>query len=192
MNYYLAASVLVKILIFGLGIYTYFYQSPADAIVIFLSLCLAITIQLFLYRTKNTKAKELDLFISIIGAFDMIGFSFLFHHESVPYYDDLMHFIVPFALGMFLFHIVFCQKYFGNFKLPNIFVGIITFMAVATIAVLWEILEFGVDQYYHGAIVMQSGVFSTPLVDSMLDLIWGTLSGLLLAILGTLYLRKNE
>lgn len=117
--------------------------------------------------------------------FMYVGFIFasLFAGEVLHLYsriwlwDDIMHFISSFLIGILTaFWLLTLRRRDKSFAIPAWF-GAVYILGVAVIAaVAWEIIEFTSDQLF--------GTYSqgADLFDTMMDLVYETTSGLIVAL----------
>lgn len=90
-------------------------------------------------------------------------------------WDSVMHALSGVVVAWF--GIIVLNEITGRWapKLPGWLYAITVFMLCATIALLWEVVEFASDQWF--GTTAQHGLY-----DTMTDMIYGTFSGLLVVI----------
>lgn len=110
------------------------------------------------------------------------------YFERFPWWDLALHAASSFLLGILGFLLVFVmnQKEDIAVHLKPGFVALFAFMFALGLGTLWEILEFVLDQAF-GLNMQKSG-----LVDTMWDLIVDSVGALVIAVLGYVYLRREE
>ena len=121
----------------------------------------------------------LALFVHIVGSFS--GF-----YDNLPGWDHLTHAMsasLVAALGFVV--VVAIDKYAESILLPPAFLGLFIVMFTMAIGVIWELMEFVVDEAT-GSLLQYS------LSDTMLDLTFDTVGGLLVAAAGSYYLTHTS
>jgi len=101
------------------------------------------------------------------------------------WWDDMLHFASGLVVGyaaLLALHVDDKKK--GAVSGPW-FAAVYVFALVVTSAAVWEIFEFSVDQLAHGH--MQYG-----LVDTMTDIIEGSIGGLIMASIGFFYYKFSR
>jgi hypothetical protein len=120
----------------------------------------------------------LTLFIHIVGSFS--GF-----YDNVPGWDHLTHAMsasLVAALGFVI--VVSIDKYAESIFLPTAFLTILIVMLTMAVGVVWELMEFMVDQ-------VTGSHLQYSLEDTMRDLLFDTIGGLLVASAGSYYLTHT-
>lgn len=110
-------------------------------------------------------------------------------YANVQYYDKFLHFTEAIAMGLIFFALSESTRWavWDWRKVRPLQVGIYVLCLAVTLGVLWEIVEFSMDTWFHTA--EQNGN-----ADTMTDLIADTLGGLLGGIgvgLATWYGQKH-
>lgn len=120
----------------------------------------------------------LALFIHIVGSFS--GF-----YDNLPGWDHLTHAMsasLIAALGFIV--VVSIDKYADSIYLPQAFLAFLIVMLTMAVGVIWELMEFIVD--------MATGShLQYSLHDTMRDLLFDTIGGLLVASGGAYYLSHT-
>jgi hypothetical protein len=99
-------------------------------------------------------------------------------------WDDAMHFTSSLLVGLgVMFWLVMLEHRVKLFHIPIWFGALFILFSAVSVAVLWEIVEFGSDEIF--------GTFSqgADLFDTMLDLTYQTTSGLIMAVLWIIHNR---
>ena len=121
----------------------------------------------------------LALFTHILGIFS--GF-----YDNLPGWDHLTHAMsasLVAALGFVV--VVAIDKYAESIDLPPAFLALFIVMFTMAIGVIWELMEFIVDETT-GSLLQYS------LSDTMLDLLFDAIGGLLVASAGSYYLTHTS
>jgi hypothetical protein len=112
------------------------------------------------------------------------GKTLKFYH--IPYYDKVAHIIASAIVAFFALMIIYIlDKYWSGLHMDLPMIAF--FIAIFTVAIgaLWEIGEFTFDIIFRGK--LQHG-----LQDTMIDLICDLIAGILVAVGGTLAIRKGR
>ena len=107
---------------------------------------------------------------------------------SVPYYDKIAHFISSVIIAFLALIIIYVLDiYWEGLKMD--FFMIAFFIIIFTIAIggIWEIGEFISDQIIVGAPKAQ-----VSLSDTMMDLIYDSIAGIIVGIGGTIGIRRGD
>lgn len=95
-----------------------------------------------------------------------------------PYYDDLLHFGLVFAIGLLLYSFTRSRQFLFTRRLGPRRVGLLIWFLATAAAGFWEIFEFLMDLGFGTR--EQDNLF-----DTMLDMVDGTLGGALAGVLAT-------
>ncbi len=128
---------------------------------------------------------ELDLLITLsifLHIFMGEGLGFYSRHLI---FDNVLHLYGSGVSALLAFIIVYSLHYTGKVKLTLPLIGFFTVIFAMAMGGMWEILEFAVDNFFgkHG----QKG-----LDDTMFDLIYDLMGGVVAAGLGMLYVRYSK
>lgn len=102
------------------------------------------------------------------------------------WWDLLLHSFSAFIFGLLGFVIIYTIYFVEKINLSPSLAALFSFNFAVTLGVIWEILEFGIDQIF-GLNMQKSGI-----VDTMTDLIVDTIGGLIGAIIGYFYLKGGD
>jgi len=107
---------------------------------------------------------------------------------AIPYYDKAAHFIASIIIAFLALIIIYVlDVYWDGLKMDLFMVGF--FIVIFTIALggIWEIGEYTMD-----FIVIGEHKAQVSLNDTMMDLIYDSLAGIIVGIGGTIGIRKGE
>jgi len=121
----------------------------------------------------------LTLFVHIVGSFS--GF-----YDNIPGWDHLTHAMsasLIAALGLIV--VVTIDKYAESIYLPRMFLAVFIVMWTLAVGVIWELMEYLVDS-------ATGSHLQYSLDDTMRDLMFDTIGGLLVASGGAYYLSHTS
>lgn len=128
---------------------------------------------------------ELDLLITLmifLHAFMGEGLGF---YSRYWLFDNVLHLFGSGVSALLAFIITFSLHYTGKLRLTYPLIGLFTVTFAMAIGGMWEILEFSVDTFFGKT--TQHG-----LADTMSDLIYDLLGGIISATFGMLYVKYSK
>lgn len=136
-------------------------------------------------RPRTLKAAEAAVLAAV--ALHVMGHAFGLY-AAFGWYDTGLHFVLPLAMVLVLYALSQATGWIWSWtSVTPVEVAIYAFCMVVTLSVLWEIVEFGMDQVFHTK-------EQDDLLDTMVDLIAdvvGAVLGALAAGLATRYGREH-
>lgn len=121
----------------------------------------------------------LALFLHVVGGFS--GF-----YDSIPWWDHLTHIMSASLVAVLGFvTVVVLDKYIDSIHLPSLFLAFFIAMLTMSIGVSWELMEYFNDE-------ITGSMLQYSLADTMVDLIFDALGGIVVAALGTQYLKRTS
>lgn len=128
------------------------------------------------------------VFLHAIGIIGIPGTGIAFY-SAVPFYDHITHALsASVVAGVGYATVRGLDQHSDGISLPPRVTFVFILVFVLAFGVLWELVEFGVDVLTTRAGVEMSGFTQHGLNDTMLDLVFNTLGGVVVAIWGTVYL----
>jgi len=127
-------------------------------------------------------------FLHAVGIIGIPGTGVAFY-TSVPYYDHLTHALsasVVAAVGYSTVRAL--DLHSEGIHLPSRFVFVFILVFVMAFGVVWELVEFGVDVVGRTTGFGATGFTQHGLDDTMLDLVFNTIGGVVVGVWGTVYL----
>jgi hypothetical protein len=106
-------------------------------------------------------------------------------YERIAMWDVILHLFSTAVISMLAFMIVYTLHYTKKLRLSIPLVGFFTVTFAMFVGSLWEILEYAVDIFFKTS--AQKG-----LGDTMLDLIYDLIAGIIVACLGMFYVRYSK
>lgn len=183
-----ALSNSLKILIAILGVWALVkHQDVVWAFASFFVLFLSLSPVIIRRNFNISLPWLLELLIVIPLALHVWG-GVLNLYETIPFYDKMAHFISVAVIAFLALIVVYViDVYWDGLKMDLFMVGF--FIAIFSIALggVWEISEFVSDTLVVGAPKAQES-----LDDTMMDLIYDTAAGIIVAVAGTIAIRRGE
>jgi len=128
---------------------------------------------------------EIDFFVTVvIFAHAFLGY-FVGLYRLIPYFDKVLHFASTVIISMLSFMIIYSFYLIGRVRLSYGFLFLFIILTALGLGGLWEIIEFAVDQIF--VMDMQNG-----LEDTMYDLIFDMMGGIVAAGIGYLYIKYSK
>lgn len=140
----------------------------------------------FLKREKIlTVPFELNLWIFIALFLHNLGVLVKLY-DTIWWWDKMTHFLSTSMIAAFGFvGIVIVDKYVDAIYLPPKFLPFFIIVFVGAMGVFWEIIEFIIDK------TLSAGM-QYSLSDTVIDLVFDNIAGIVVAILGPIYLRYRS
>lgn len=115
-------------------------------------------------------------------------------YERFWWWDIMLHTTSGFVLGSigFMFVYLLKDKYDTNIKLSPFFIVLFSLCFAITIGVFWEFFEFGMDRLFGFNMQKFRGPGENGLVDTMTDLMVGSIGALFVSIWGYIYIREKK
>lgn len=177
------------------GIRQTFWGEPAIGIIILICLVL-ITVPSIITRgsIKRIPIEIESLFLVMVLFQFIIGEARDFYTE-VPYYDKLVHFLLPMMLGFITFVIIYTMYFTKRLVASVKVMFFVTFFIAMGIGALWEVMEYSSDMILYPRIEgwhkFQGSLTEDPYHDTMNDLVVDMLGALLGSTLAALYIAKG-
>ncbi len=127
---------------------------------------------------------ELDLLITLALFLHTFMGEWLMFYEKVWLWDKILHLYGTGVISLLAFMLVYSLHYTRKLRLTIPFIGFFTVIFAVAMGAMWEILEFWVDNVF--AKQMQKG-----LADTMWDMIYDAVAGVITATMGMLYVRYS-
>ncbi|UCH89242.1 MAG: hypothetical protein JSV49_00925 [Thermoplasmata archaeon] len=154
---------------------------------------IGILFALFLTLVPTILAR--DFYVKLPLVFDVaITVSVFFHaiggyvdwYDNIPGYDHFTHFLTSTTVSLIgvtlLYILVFTLKVT---HLPPFFFGFFTVLFTMSMGVIWEFLEWGFDMAF--GTELQHGLH-----DTMLDLMFDTMAGIIVGVISIVRLKQGE
>lgn len=182
----IAISHTLKAFIFVMGIWSAYKQDWLWSVACFFAFLLAIG-PLFIKRSYHISLPWITELL-IAFALSLHVWGGVLHFYSIPYYDKIAHFMVSSIVAFFALVIIYLlDVYWEGLSMDLFMIGFFIVIFTIAIGTLWEVGEFFSDQIFVGAPKAQLG-----LNDTMMDLVYDGLAGVIVGIVGTMVIRKGE
>jgi hypothetical protein len=130
-------------------------------------------------------------FIALSLYLHIAGYSQGWYESLYPYYDKFAHLIASMTVAILMFLLVLILNRYGNIRFSRIMIFFTVFLFTLALGSIWESLEYIIDQIFgnrlHFSTMLQHG-----LDDTMSDLLSNLIGGLIVAAVGTWYLKRVD
>jgi len=188
-------AVILGILILISGIYQTFFGETEVGLITLLCF-IAITIPGF--YTKNAIKKfpiEIEIILLLMILFQFVLGEARDFYTDVPYYDKIVHYMIPMFLGVIGFLIFYTLHITGKLKTSITIMMYIVILITIGLGAAWEVIEYSSDVILYPRIEdwhhFQGNDQQSPLDDTMTDLIDDTLGAIFGAFLSLWILGKD-
>ena len=170
------------------GMYGISIRDPSLIVTAFIGLFLTIIPYLIERRIQVTLPWEVNVLIAFAVFLHVAGYSQQLYILLYPYYDKFAHFVSSITVAVLAFVSILLIDRFSCTKLARwqIFFYIVIF--TMAIGAFWEIYEYLMDTFLLPYLMkpLQHG-----LDDTMMDLMFDLLGGIIVGFFGTWYIRKK-
>ncbi len=131
---------------------------------------------------------EVNFLIALSLFLHIAGYSYQWYADLYPYYDKIAHFIASITISLLGFLTVFLLDRFSCLRMQKWQIFFFIIMFTLALGAIWEIWEYMLDTLFSSFLgePLQHG-----LDDTMLDLIFDLVGALIVAVLGTWYLKTR-
>ena len=181
-------STILKVFIAVLGIWALVgHQDVVWAFASFFALFLSLSPVLIRRNLNISLPWLLELLIVIPLALHVWG-GVLGLYDAVPFYDKMAHFISVAVIAFLALIVVYViDVYWDGLRMDLFMVGFFIAIFAIALGVVWEIWEYVSDMLVVGAPKAQES-----LDDTMMDLVYDTAAGVIVAVAGTIAIRRGE
>lgn len=132
------------------------------------------------------RAQILKLQVFSLGAQALHAGGHIFRlYYLIWFYDDILHFGLAFLVGMLALEMAKSRRFVFTWRVGPARVGILVWLVATAAAGLWEIFEFTMD-------VLMGTREQDDLVDTMMDMVDGTLGGALAGVVAYRRVRAER
>lgn len=183
----------LKVAIFLSGVYQTFFGETGIGIVILLCWTLISVPQIVTRKKVSHIPLEIEFFLFIMVFLQFVIGEARDWYTEVPYYDKLVHLMLPMLMGLTGFLLVYTLYYYKKLIAPIWAMAVIMILVSIGIGALWEIVEYTSDELIYPRVEgwhhFQGSLTEDALHDTMNDLIADTIGASVGALIGVLYIR---
>jgi hypothetical protein len=132
---------------------------------------------------------KVNFLIALSLFLHIAGYSYQWYADLYPYYDKIAHFIASITISLLGFLTVFMLDRFSCLRMKRWQIFFFIIMFTLAFSSIWEIWEFMLDTLF-GPLL--SKPLQQGLDDTMVDLILDLVGALIVAFLGTWYLKTRD
>ena len=180
-----AISWLMKLVLLAMLPYEIYTGDYPFALATLVAIAVSLTPAVLERNYKITLPFEFDLLITLAIFLHMFLGETLMFYERIEQWDTVLHLFSTAVISLLAFMIVYTFHYTKKLRLSIPLVGFFTVIFAMFVGSLWEILEYVVDVVFKTS--AQKG-----LPDTMWDLIYDLLAGVIVACLGMTYVRYSK
>jgi len=185
----------LEILILLSGIYQTFFGDIQMGILILLSFAIITIPRFFTRDIIDHFPIEVEILLFLMVLLQFILGEVRHFYTNVPYYDKVVHYLLPMFLGIIGFLIFYSMYITGKLQTSIGAMFFIIIFITLGIGAMWEIMEYLSDVLLYPTIPgwhhFQGNAQQDALTDTMTDLIYDTLGAIFGSLLGFWFLRKK-
>ncbi len=189
-------SIALEIFIGVSGVYQTFLGDTTNGLLILVCFGL-IVFPKFFTRNKIKQIPieiEIFLFLMVLLQYVLGGVHDLYN--KIPYYDKLVHFMLPLFVGTIGFLIAYTMYATNRLKASGLSIVIIVSLLSLGVGALWEIFEYSSDTFIYPFVKnwhhFQGNAQQSANADTMTDLIDDFLGGIFGSVLGLMFIRHTN
>jgi uncharacterized membrane protein YjdF len=134
---------------------------------------------------------EITSLIAFALYLHIAGYSQGWYASLYPYYDKFAHFVATIMVGMIGFLLVVILNRLGQMRLSRLMSFFFILLFTMAVGGFWEIFEYSMDLVF-GNRLFFNRLLQHGLDDTMIDLIFDLIGGLIVAAFGAWYLKKVD
>lgn len=189
-------SRVLELLILASGFYQLFFGEAGIGILILVSMAIILFPNVITRGLIPKIPFEIELILFVMVFLQLVIGEARDFYTNVPYFDKIVHFILPMFLGFISFLIFYTMQSTGNLKSSKLVTIILVVLITLGIGALWEIFEYSSDRWLYPNIEgwhhFQGNAQQSANDDTMTDLITDTLGGLFGAVLALWFTNKTK
>lgn len=168
------------------------YELLAGNLLMFLGIVIALGISItpiIVFKDYNHHLpRTIDFLVTLSLYLYFVGVSMGFYQSTTgwtKWWSQMTHFLGTAIIALLAFMIVYTLHFVKKIKMSIPLIGLFTFVTALAIGALWEVGEFYFDAIF--------GTQAIPSIeDTIQDLVFDTLGGSIIAILGMFYVANHE
>ncbi len=139
---------------------------------------------------------EVEILLFLMVILQLVVGESLGFYAHIPYYDKLVHYMLPFFVGVVAFLIYYTMYQTGRIKTSTGAAVLIIILITLGVGALWEIIEYFSDIFIYPYVPnwhhFQGNLVEDPWRDTMNDLVTDFLGGIFGSILCLWFLEKSR
>ncbi len=176
-------SNVFKVLIITAAIYSIYRQAWLNLLISIATFFLIYLPSILEKKLKIDYPEEFEILIIIFIFASLFLGEISYFYLKFWWWDVVMHGLSGLIIATFALSLVYILNRERKIKLNPCFIALFTFSFALALGSIWEIFEFGMDQFF-GLNMQKSG-----LVDTMWDLVLDSLGALFISLIGFLHLK---
>jgi uncharacterized membrane protein YjdF len=156
-----------------------------------IALCITFIPNYFGRKTHIIIPWEVTSLIAFALYLHIAGYSQGWYASLYPYYDKVAHFVATIMVGMIGFLLVVILHRLGQMRLSRLMSFFFILLFTMAVGCFWEIFEYSMDLVF-GNRLFFNRLLQHGLDDTMIDLIFDFIGGLIAAAFGAWYLKKAD
>lgn len=189
-------SNVLEFLILLSGFYQLFFGETAIGVLILVTLAIILFPKVMTRGLIPKIPLEVEIILFIMVFLQLVLGEARDFYTTVPYYDKIVHFVLPMFLGLITFLIFYTMQSTGNLKASKWVTIILVVLLALGIGAFWEILEYSSDRWLYPNFEdwhhFQGNAQQSANDDTMTDLITDTLGGIFGAVLALWFTTKTK
>jgi len=180
-----AISWLMKLIMIGMLPYVIYTGEYLFAAATLIAVIISVIPSIVERSYRITLPFEMDLLITLLIFLHTFFGEYLKFYDRLWIWDKILHIYGTAVVSILAFMIVYTLHYTRKIRLSLPLVGLFTIAFAIAVGALWEIGEFAVDKVFGKD--TQNGLDNT-----MWDIINDFIGGMLIAIIGIIYIRYSK
>ncbi|MBP7832676.1 MAG: hypothetical protein KA035_02795 [Candidatus Levybacteria bacterium] len=139
---------------------------------------------------------EVEILLFLMVILQLVVGESLGFYAHIPYYDKIVHYMLPFFVGVVSFLIYYTMYQTGRIKTSTTAAIFMIILITLGVGALWEIIEYFSDIFVYPYIPnwhhFQGNLVEDPWRDTMNDLVTDFLGGIFGSILCLWFLEKSR
>lgn len=184
----------LKVAILASGVFQVLFGETTIGVLTLISLALIIFPSFFTRKKINHFPIEIEILLFVMVFLQLVLGEARDFYTEVPYYDKIVHFMLPLFIGLIGFLILYALSFNNQLKVSTksmIFMAIVLSLGIGA---FWEIIEYLSDQVLYPRIDgwhhFQGNAQQDALHDTMSDMILDTMGGVFGAALSLWFITK--
>lgn len=186
----------LEIFIAWSGVYQTFFGDTVNGSLILVCLALIVFPKFFTRNLVKRIPIEIEILLFIMVLFQYILGGVHDFYNRIPYYDKLVHFMLPCFVGLIGFLIAYTMYATGRLKASGLTIVILVALLSLGVGALWEIFEYSSDAFIYPFMSnwhhFQGNAQQSANADTMTDLIDDFIGGIAGGVLGLWFMKNGR